>query len=204
MAQVKLILLADVDNLGLAGEEVHVAPGYARNYLLPRGLAAQATPATLRLLAARKEKIEAQRKGELEAAQALAVKLAEMELTILAQASHDGQLFGSVTARSISDRLGEHGCKVEARLIRIEEPIRKLGDYTIHARLHTGFARPLRVVDERLSTASATRKLAASGRTSRSRRAIIDQAAAVDILEQALEYEKRTGRPAGREWPQGG
>ena len=71
-------------------------------------------------------------------------------------------------------------------------------------RLHTGLARPLRVVDERLSTASAARKLAASGRTSRSRRAIIDQAAAVDILEQALEYEKRTGRPAGREWPQGG
>ncbi|WP_341728753.1 Holliday junction resolvase RuvX [Brooklawnia sp.] len=71
-------------------------------------------------------------------------------------------------------------------------------------RLDAGLALPLRVVDERLSTASAARKLAASGKTSRSRRSIIDQAAAVDILEQALDYEKRTGRPAGCAWPQEG
>ncbi len=137
MAQVKLILLADVDNLGLAGDHVHVAPGYARNYLLPRGLAAQATPATLRLLAARKEKIEAQRAEELSAAKTLAVKLAELELEIPMQASADGHLFGSVTARTISEHLTAQGCKVEARVIRIEEPIRKLGDFTVHAKLHS-------------------------------------------------------------------
>jgi putative Holliday junction resolvase len=62
----------------------------------------------------------------------------------------------------------------------------------------------LRVVDERLSTANAARKLAASGRSSRQRRAVIDQAAAVDILEQALEYERRTGLPAGTPWRQEG
>ena len=62
----------------------------------------------------------------------------------------------------------------------------------------------LRVVDERLSTASAARKLAASGRSSRQRRGIVDQAAAVDILEQALEYERRTGRPPGQAWGQEG
>ena len=137
MAHVKLILLADVDNLGLAGEEVHVAPGYARNYLLPRGLAAQATPATLRLLAARKEKIEAQRRADLAAAQALAAELAALDITIHAQASNDGQLFGSITARAISDALSGLNKKVEARLIRIEEPIRKLGEFTVHARLHS-------------------------------------------------------------------
>lgn len=71
-------------------------------------------------------------------------------------------------------------------------------------RLSDRLALPLRVVDERLSTASAARKLAASGKSSRNRRSIIDQAAAVDILEQALEYEKRTGHPAGRPWPQEG
>lgn len=71
-------------------------------------------------------------------------------------------------------------------------------------RLSDRLALPLRVVDERLSTASAARKLAASGKSSRNRRSIIDQAAAVDILEQALEYEKRTGYPAGRPWPQEG
>ncbi len=143
MANVKLILLADVDNLGLAGEEVHVAPGYARNYLLPRGLAAQATPATLRLLAARKEKIESRRNEELSQARQLAAKLAEAVIEIMMQASADGHLFGSVTARAISDRLGELGLKVESRLIRIEEPIRQLGEYTIQAKLHSDVVAPL-------------------------------------------------------------
>lgn len=145
MAQVKLILLADVDNLGLAGDEVNVAPGYARNFLLPRGLAAQATAATLRLLAARKEKIEAQRAKELDAAHALAAKLSETPVEILMQASGDGHLFGSVTARTIADRLNELGFKVEARLIKIEEPIRQLGDYTVQAKLHGNVVVPLNV-----------------------------------------------------------
>ena len=72
---VKLILLQDVENLGLAGTEVTVAPGYARNYLIPRGFAAKATPGILRVLAANKEKIETKRREELVAAQAVAAKL---------------------------------------------------------------------------------------------------------------------------------
>ena len=75
---VKLILLQDVEALGLAGTEVTVAPGYARNNLIPRGLAAKATPAVLRVLAANKEKIEAKRRDELVAAQALAAKLMDL------------------------------------------------------------------------------------------------------------------------------
>lgn len=71
-------------------------------------------------------------------------------------------------------------------------------------RLAAGLGVPLRVVDERLSTASAARKLAAGGRSARQRRSVIDQAAAVDILEQALEFERRTGRPAGEAWDQEG
>ncbi len=136
MAQVKLILLADVDNLGLAGEAVTVAAGYARNYLLPRGLAAAATPATLRQLAARKEKIEAQRQKALEDAQARAAELAKVVVEIPMQASNDGLLFGSVTARAISEQLAAQGFAVEARLIRIDEPIRKVGDFVVQAKLH--------------------------------------------------------------------
>ena len=136
MAQVKLILLADVDNLGLAGEAVTVAAGYARNYLLPRGLAAAATPATLRQLAARKEKIEAQRQKALEDAQARAAELAKVVVEIPMQASNDGLLFGSVTARAVAEQLAAQGFAVEARLIRIEEPIRKIGDFVVQAKLH--------------------------------------------------------------------
>ena len=136
MANVRLILLEDVENLGLAGAEVSVAPGYARNYLLPRGLAAKATAGTLRLLAARQEKIQQRRQEELAAAQALAAKLAEVELCIAAQASEDDQLFGSVGARTIAEKLAESGYEVEHQKIKLDEPIKQLGSYDVEIKLH--------------------------------------------------------------------
>ena len=91
---------------------MHVAPGYARNYLIPRGLAAKATPGTLRLIESRKAIIAARRQQELADAQALAAKLAEIELSIPMQATEDEQLFGSVTNRMIADLLAAQGIKV--------------------------------------------------------------------------------------------
>ena len=96
MANVNLILLQDVENLGLAGEEIHVAPGYARNYLIPRKLAAKATPATLRRIEANRAQIEAKRAEALAAAQALGEQLKAIELSIPMQATADEQLFGAV------------------------------------------------------------------------------------------------------------
>jgi large subunit ribosomal protein L9 len=136
MALLKLILLEDVENLGLAGDEVNVAPGYARNFLVPKGLAAKATAGTLRVLAARKEKIEAHRKQELEAAKALAVKLAEADITIPMQASGDDKLFGSVSARNIADKLAELGLHVDHQKFKMEEPLKQLGKFEIEVKLH--------------------------------------------------------------------
>ena len=112
MAHVKLILLQDVDDLGLAGEEVHVAAGYARNYLIPRGFATIASTGVLRQLEARKEKIEAKRQADLEAAQALSAKIASLDITIPMQASEDGHLFGSVSERTIFETLASMDVKV--------------------------------------------------------------------------------------------
>jgi len=136
MASVKLILLQDVENLGLAGEEVNVAPGYARNFLIPRGFAAKASPGTLRMLAARKDKIEEQRRLELEKAQKLAETVAQTEITIPMQASDDDQLFGSVTARVIADKLKEKGIVVEHTHVLLEAPIRALGTFDVEVKLH--------------------------------------------------------------------
>ncbi len=136
MAQVNLVLLADVENLGLAGESVRVAPGYARNYLLPRGLAAKATAATLRQLEARRGKIEEQRKQDLVNAQALALKLAEVELSLAAQASGDDQLFGSVTARNIAEKLAEAGFQIDHSRIKLDPPIKTLGSFQVEVKLH--------------------------------------------------------------------
>ena len=145
MAQVNLVLLDEVENLGLAGESVHVAAGYARNYLLPRGLAAKATPAVMRQLEARRSKIEERRRQELEAAQALAEKLAAMEISIAAQAAADDQLFGSVTARNIAEKLAENGVTLEHTRIKLDPPIKTLGSYTVEIKLHHAVTAELKV-----------------------------------------------------------
>ena len=137
MASVKLILLDDVENLGLAGEEVSVAPGYARNYLLPRGLAAKASASTLRMLAAHKEKIEEQRRKDREKAQVMAEAIAKAEVSIPVQASDDDQLFGSVTARMIADKLKELNFAVDHNQIKLQDHIKALGMYDVPVKLHT-------------------------------------------------------------------
>lgn len=135
MASTKLILLQDVEDLGLAGEEVNVAPGYARNYLIPRGLASVASKAALRQLAAHKEKIEAKRQADTEAARALVAKIQAAEINIAMQASDDNHLFGSVTERIIAETLAAMGIKVDVHKIHMESQIRMLGEFNVEIRI---------------------------------------------------------------------
>ena len=135
---IELILLEDVEDLGNAGEKVNVAPGYARNYLLPQGLAEKVTPGALRQIEARRERIEAKRKQDLDDATALAAKIAETEISIPMQAGDDDQLFGSVTSHLIADALKEQGIEVESRRIKLEDPIKELGLFSVAIKLHAG------------------------------------------------------------------
>ncbi len=144
-SHVSLILLEDIENLGLAGDEVQVAPGYARNYLIPRKLAAKANAATLRLVAARKDKIEARRADDLAKAKELAAKLSEVELSIAAQAAADDQLFGSITARVISDKLSESGFAIDHTKVMLEAPIKLLGTYTVEVKVHAQVMAPVKL-----------------------------------------------------------
>ena len=145
MAQVSLILLDDVEKLGLAGDEVHVAPGYARNYLIPQGLAAKATPGTLRLIESRKALIAERRAQALADAKAAAEKLAAVEISIAMQATDDDQLFGSVTARMVAEELAKLGFKVEHSRITIEPAIKTLGGYDIDVKLHSEVSTTVKV-----------------------------------------------------------
>ena len=133
---VELILLQDVENLGLAGEKVTVAAGYARNYLIPRGLAAKATPGTLRLIESRKAMIAERRAKELSDAKALAEKLSTVEISIAMQATEDDQLFGSVTARMIADELAAQGYAVDHTRVKVEPAIKTLGGFDVEVKLH--------------------------------------------------------------------
>lgn len=133
----KVILKKDVKNLGTAGKAVEVAEGYARNYLIPRGLATEATPGNLKVLEQQK-KAEANRKAKEEQdARRLGDALGRIEVVIEAKTGEGGRLFGSVTAKDIADRLQKvHGLLVDKRKIELDEPIKALGSYKVPARLH--------------------------------------------------------------------
>ena len=142
--QVTLVLLDDVAKLGLAGDEVVVKAGYARNYLLPRGLAAKATPGILRLVESRKAVIAERRARELADAKALAEKIGQVEISITMQAAEDGQLFGSVTARMIADELAKQGYAVEHTQVKLD-PIKTVGTFDVEVRLHADVTATVKV-----------------------------------------------------------
>jgi large subunit ribosomal protein L9 len=132
----EVILREDVKSLGKAGELVRVRPGYARNFLLPKGLAYEASEGNKKRIAgetrARTTRLEAE-KGE---AQAFAARLAAVTVTLTGKAGEEGKLFGSVTAQDIADGLAEQGLQVDRRRIELEHPIKLLGFHTVTVRLH--------------------------------------------------------------------
>lgn len=131
MKQIQLLLLDNVDNLGIVGDVVKVRPGYARNFLLPRGLAATPTPAAVKRLAARRAEVEAEMKKLREQQAALIAKLTDFELTLQRAANEQGVLFGGVSQHDIAEALREEGFAVEDRFVRIGEQIKRLDSYYV-------------------------------------------------------------------------
>ena len=132
----EVILREDVKSLGKAGELVRVRPGYARNFLLPKGMAYEASEANKKRIAAetraRTTRLEAE-KGE---AQAFAARLAAVTVTLTGKAGEEGKLFGSVTGQDIAEGLAQQGIQVDRRRIELEHPIKLLGFHTVRVRLH--------------------------------------------------------------------
>jgi large subunit ribosomal protein L9 len=134
----EVILREDVPHLGTIGDIVKVRPGYARNYLLPRGLATLADKRNTRALEHEQRLVEERRRRALSAAEAMAKKIAAARVVITARAGEEGKLFGSVTNIDIERALAEQGLTVERRRIRLDEPIKTLGDHTVPVTLTTG------------------------------------------------------------------
>lgn len=137
MSAVKLILREDIPRLGDAGDVVAVKPGYARNYLLPRGLATIATEARVNEVEHHRRIIAEKRSKELKDFQGLAKRLGKLDLAITVQAGESGKLFGSVTAQQIADLIAEHGYPVDRRKLVLHEPIKQIGEYEIDVRLRS-------------------------------------------------------------------
>ncbi|HEX6644508.1 MAG TPA: 50S ribosomal protein L9 [Gemmatimonadales bacterium] len=133
---IEVILRDDVRSLGKAGELVRVKPGYARNYLLPQGLAYEATEGNRKRIAAESKARAARLATEKAGAEAFAATLGGLALTIPAKAGEEGRLFGSVTAQDIAEAIAAAGHEVDRRRIELDQPIRTLGEHTVAVRLH--------------------------------------------------------------------
>ena len=141
----EVILRQAVENLGKPGDVVKVKNGYARNFLLPRGLAYEATTGNLKRIQQERDRLEAAENARREAAQELATKLEQVSLTFAARVGEEGKLFGSVTATDIAQQLEQQGFHVEKRQIDLHEPIKALGVYRVPVRLHADVKPEIRV-----------------------------------------------------------
>jgi large subunit ribosomal protein L9 len=130
----EVILKEDILNLGKMGEVVRVRDGYARNYLLPRGLVLIADKKTLKTFEHQKRVVESQKDRVVKQAQILADKLAQISLTMPVKAGEEGKLFGSVTNIDIEKALKAKGFDVDRRKIQLAQPIKVLGDYEVPVR----------------------------------------------------------------------
>ncbi|MGQ9661949.1 MAG: 50S ribosomal protein L9 [Kiritimatiellia bacterium] len=133
---VEVLLMADVKGLGVEGDTVRVADGYARNYLFPQKLAAPVTPAMRRQLAKMQREREEQRRATIARLRELAERIAAVSCTIAAKTTGEDKLYGSVGAAEIVAALKLQGIEVDRHSILLDEPIKQLGVYEIKVKLH--------------------------------------------------------------------
>jgi large subunit ribosomal protein L9 len=141
----KVILRQDFEQLGKIGDVVDVKDGYARNYLIPRNLAYQATESSIRILEEEKKQFAKKLEKERKEAEVLAADLGKLSITIKMKVGEDDKLFGSVTSQMISDAVVEKGVKLEKRQVALEEPIKSLGIYDVPIKLSGGVSGLIKV-----------------------------------------------------------
>ena len=142
----EVILREDIDNLGTRGQVVKVAPGYARNFLLPKRLAVQATESNKKIVEQERQahlRKEAKAQGE---AEDLGRLMSKVTVTISQKAGENDQLFGSVTSKDIGDALAAQNYTIDRRKIQLEEPIKQLGEFKVPIRLHKDVSVDITVV----------------------------------------------------------
>lgn len=142
---VELILIEDVADLGKIGDQVHVADGYARNYLIPRKKAEYVTTGALKRIEAKKLRLQKEHEERVNVAKAMAEKIAKLVVTIAVKAGEDDKLYGSVSASQILQNLAEQGVELDKGAIELAAPLRELGSFDVPVRLHAEVSANIKV-----------------------------------------------------------
>ena len=133
----KIILRQDHENLGEAGNIINVKPGFARNFLIPQGIAMAASPQNKKRFENEKKQMNWRKEQEKRKAEELAKQLESVSCTITVQVGEEDKLFGSVTSQNIAESLAAQEYEIDKRKIQLEEPIKSLGIYSVPIKLHT-------------------------------------------------------------------
>jgi large subunit ribosomal protein L9 len=136
MASTKVLLREDIDNLGARGEIVKVKSGYARNYLLPRKLAVQATAGNVKQIEAERGALLKREARDRETAEQQAARVRQLSVNFVRRVGEHGILYGSVTSMDIAEALKAQGYEIDRRKIQLREPIKETGEFTVGLRLH--------------------------------------------------------------------
>ena len=144
----KVILKEDIKKIGIMGQTVTVADGFARNYLVPKGLAVQANIKNMKSLEHAKKVIQEKAKKTKTSVQDFADRLSKITLVIKAKAGEEGKLFGSVTTMDIAEQLKNEGIEIDKKKIDLEDTIKEIGDYDIEIRLYKDVKCTVKVVVE--------------------------------------------------------
>ncbi|HKG58927.1 MAG TPA: 50S ribosomal protein L9 [Pyrinomonadaceae bacterium] len=136
MAHTKVLLREDVDDLGARGEIVRVRAGYARNYLLPRNLAVEATAGNVKGIDSERAALLKKEAKERASADAQSQQMSTLELEFRRKAGEQGALYGSVTSMDVAEALRERGYEIERHRIHLREPLKRVGEYSVPVRLH--------------------------------------------------------------------
>lgn len=142
----KVILKQDIKNLGKKDSVVDVSDGYARNFLIPKGLADEATAAALNEARAKNEALKHKKENELSDAKALAERMAGLEVIVRSKAGANGKLFGSVTGKDIADQLkAQYKINIDKKMLVLPEAIKSLGETEVEVKLYTGVSTKIKV-----------------------------------------------------------
>ncbi|MEJ2698540.1 MAG: 50S ribosomal protein L9 [Desulfuromonadales bacterium] len=140
-----IILTENVEGLGSIGDLVKVKPGYARNFLVPQGLAVEANPRNVKELEHQKRQMERKLQKVTQAAEVLKGQIEKVSCEFSHRASEEGKLFGSVTTQDIAAKLAEAGIEVDRKKIQLEEPIKTLGEHEVSVKLQAGITATVKV-----------------------------------------------------------
>ena len=141
----EVILLERIEKLGQMGDVVHVKPGFARNYLLPKAKALRSNKENMALFEAQKAQLEAANLKRREEAEQIAAKMEGLNLVIIRQAAETGQLYGSVTGRDVRDAVRDAGYNIERRQVVLDQPLKEIGSYGVRIVLHPDVSRQINV-----------------------------------------------------------